>query len=54
MACTPPILNILLTPATLQRTKQRDGFFPSLFGGEHGTISLHWAICAGICQASVR
>ena len=52
IACTPPVLNILLTPATLAATNMAGFTFPLRSGGVHNTISLQPAILAGV--ASMR
>ena len=50
MACTPPALNILLTPAILAAIRMAGFTLPSRFGGVQSTISLHPAILAGVAS----
>ena len=52
IACTPPALNILLTPATFAAISMAGCTLPSLFGGVQSTISLHPAILAGVASIS--
>src|SRR5574344_308088 len=50
IACTPPALNILLTPATRAATRMAGFTLPSLLGGVQRTISLQPAILAGVAS----
>ena len=52
IACMPPILNILLTPAVLAAARIAGLMLPSGDGGVQRIISLHPAILAGV--ASIR
>ena len=52
MACTPPALNIRLTPAVPAATSMAGFIFPLRSGGVHSTISLHPAILAGVASMS--
>ena len=52
MACTPPALNILLTPATFAAISMAGFTLPSFPGGVQSTISLHPAILAGVASIS--
>ena len=52
MACTPPALKILLTPANCAAKRIAGWIFPFLSGGVQSTISLHPAILAGTANIS--
>ncbi len=50
MACAPPTLYILFTPATCAAYNIAGAIFPEVLGGVHNIISLHPAIFAGIAN----
>ena len=50
MACTPPALKILLTPAIFAAIRIAGFTLPSLLGGVQRTISLQPAIFAGVAS----
>ena len=52
IACTPPALNILFTPATCAAKRMAGFTLPWGDGGVHSTISLHPAILAGVASMS--
>ena len=52
IACTPPALNTLFTPATRAAYRIAGWIFPSRLGGVHKMISLQPAICAGAASIS--
>ena len=52
IACTPPALKILFTPAILAAIRMAGFTLPSRLGGVQSTISLHPAILAGVANIS--